>query len=670
MKRIIWVFFFTLVAFQLSAKKFYHIESPDKMISLKVYITDKVEYTVSHGEDTVLEKSPVSMSLTDGTGFGVNPVLRKAEIKTVKEYIDAPIYKKKVVADIYNGLLLKFRGDYALEFRVYDDGVAYRFISEKKVSFCVQNEQAVFNFPKQSKAYVAYVRENGYHADNRGNKGTFEEQFFKSFVNTYSYMNLSDWNPKRLAFMPLLVELGHGKKVCLTEADLLNYPGMYLNNSGDSDTLEGVFAPYPRTVKQGGVENMQEVVLTRENYIAKCEGRTNFPWRTLIVSVKDAELANSDMVYRLSTPNQLGDLSWIKPGKAAWEWWNSCSLYGVDFIAGINNETYKYYIRFAADNNLEYIVIDAGWYKGTDILDVVDELNLKELVEYGRERNVGIVLWTGSYPFMQDIEKVCKHYSAIGIKGFKIDFMDRDDQSMVNFHYSAAKTAAKYNLIIDFHGTYKPTGLNRTCPNVLTFEAVQGLEHMKWAAPNVDQVTYDVTMPYIRMVAGPLDYTQGTMRNASKQNYRPVNSEPMSQGTRCRQLAEYVIFESPFSMLCDSPSAYMKETECTDFIAGIPVVWDTTLTLNGEITKFLTLARKKENVWYVASINNWDIRSIELDLSFLGEGNFKAEIFRDGLNADKVARDYKREVVDIPSERKLSFTMAPGGGYIMKIFKD
>lgn len=669
MKRIIWISIYILLAFQLSAKKFYIIESPDKMIALQVDITDKVEYSVTHGEDVVLKKSPVAMFLTDGTAFGVNPVLRKAAMEKVKEYIDAPIYKRRVVEDNYNKLLLRFKGDYAIEFRVYNDGVAYRFVSEKKKSFYVQNEQAIFNFPESSKAYVTYVRENGYHADNKGNKGTFEEQFFKSFVNTYSYMNLSDWNPRRLAFMPLLVELGHGKKVCLTEADLLDYPGMYLSNSKASNMLEGVFAPYPRTVKQGGVDDMQEVVLTRENYIAKCAGRTGFPWRTLILSTKDTELANNDMVYRLSTPNQLEDISWIKPGKAAWEWWSSRNLYGVDFKTGINNETYEYYIRFAADNQLEYIVIDAGWYNGADMMNVSDGLDLKELAEYGKKRNIGIVLWTGSYPFMQNIEKVCEHYSAIGIKGFKIDFMDRDDQSMVNFHYKAAMVAAKYHLIIDFHGTYKPTGLHRTCPNVLTFEAVQGLEHMKWAAPNVDQVTYDVTMPYIRMVAGPLDYTQGAMRNAIKRNYRPVNSEPMSQGTRCRQLAEYVIFESPFSMLCDSPSAYMKETECTDFMADIPVIWDNTLALNGEVAKYITLARKKDDNWYVASINNWDARTVALDLSFLGEGDFIAEIFQDGPNADKVAQDYKREIVNIPSDRKLSFAMASGGGYIMKIFK-
>ena len=580
------------------------------MLSLKVYITDKVEYTVSHGEDTVLEKSPVSMSLTDGIGFGVNPVLKKAEIKTVKEYIDAPIYKKKVVADIYNGLLLKFKGDYALEFRVYDDGVAYRFISEKKASFCVQNEQAVFNFPKQSRAYVAYVRENGYHADNRGNKGTFEEQFFKSFVNTYSYMNLSDWNPKRLAFMPLLVELGHGKKVCLTEADLLNYPGMYLNNSGDSDTLEGVFAPYPRTVKQGGVENMQEVVLTRENYIAKCEGRTNFPWRALIVSAKDAELANSDMVYRLSTPNQLGDLSWIKPGKAAWEWWNSCSLYGVDFKAGINTETYKYYIDFASENGIEYVILDEGWAtKGKcDLLDVVPEIDLQAIVDHGRRKGVDIILWAGYLAMELNLERVVSHYADMGVKGFKIDFLNRDDQEMIDFMYRTAEVCAAHKMLVDFHGCPKPTGMQRTYPNVINYEAVFGLEQLKWSKPDVDMVSYDVLLPYIRMVAGPMDYTQGAMRNSVKGGYFPNRSNPMSQGTRCHQLAEYVVFDSPLNMLCDSPSNYMREQECIRFISRIPTVWDDTFVLDGKVGEYIVVARRRGDDWYIGVLGNWDTR--------------------------------------------------------------
>ena len=657
------------LSLSLSAKPFM-VKSPDGKIAIDISITEKITYSVSHESDALLEQSPVSMTMTNGKAFGINPRLLKSELKSVNEQIKSPLYKRSTVADVYNELALTFRGDYRLIFRAYNDGIAYRFVSTAKKAFEVQSEEATFNFPTGSTAYVTYVRPNGYHADNMTNNGTFEEQFFKSFVNVYTNMKLSDWDKRKLAVMPLLVNTPNGKKICLTEADLINYPGMYLNVSDNSTSVKGVFAPYPKTVKQGGVEGIyHEVVLTREDFIAKCEGKTQFPWRTLIVAEKEHELLDNDMVYKLATPTQIEDISWIKAGKSAWEWWNDWNLYGVDFEAGINNETYKYYINFASKNKLEYLILDEGWYENGKIMEPIAELNLKELTAYANERGVGLILWTGCYPFMKNMEAVCKHYSEMGIKGFKIDFIDRDDQVMVNFHYEATKIAAKYKLVIDFHGTYKPTGLQRTLPNALTFEAVQGLEHMKWASPAVDQVTYDVTMPFVRMVAGPLDYTQGAMRNASKKNYQPVYSEPMSQGTRTRQIAEYVVFESPLSMLCDSPSNYEKEQECTGFMASIPTVWNETKALNGEISKYVTIARQSGTDWYVGAINNWDARTLELDLSFLGAGNFQAEVFKDGVNADKAAQDYKREMIDIPSNRKISFTMAAGGGLVMKIVK-
>ena len=662
--------YFLLIIFcftpSLPAKTF-SLKSPDNKITIDVSVTDKITYSVSHENDLLLEQSPISMTLTNGKSFGIEPRLIKSGIKKINEFIQSPIYKRSRVPDIYNELTLKFRDDYQLLFRAYNDGVAYRFVSTAKTPFEILNEEATFNFPAGSTAYVSYVRENGYHADNMTNNGTFEEQFFKSFVNIYTHLKLSDWDKKRLAFMPLLIDGPNGKKVCLTEADLISYPGMYLNVPDNSTTVKGVFAGYPKTLKQGGVEMYQEVVSTRENFIAKCEGKTRFPWRTLIIADKEYKLLDNDMVYKLSTPNQIEDISWIKAGKSAWEWWNDWNLYGVDFETGINDETYKHYIDFASKNKLEYMVLDEGWYRDGKILEPVPELKLEELVAYASERNVGLILWTGCYPFMKNMETACRYYSGMGIKGFKIDFMDRDDQLMVQFHYDAAKIAAKYKLVIDFHGTYKPTGLQRTYPNVLTFEAVQGLEHMKWASPTVNQVAYDVTMPFIRMVAGPLDYTQGAMRNANKKNYKPVYSEPMSQGTRSRQLAEYIIFESPLSMLCDSPTNYEKEPECTRFIASIPTVWDNSLALNGEITRYLTIARQKGNEWYIGAINNWEQRAVELDLSFLGTGDFQAELFRDGVNAHKVAQDYKREIIDVPSNRKVTFPMAPGGGFIMRV---
>lgn len=646
----------------LIAQKQFTLQSPDNKLKVNISVGETVEYSIEHEDDLMLANSPIAMTLSDGLSFGINSRLSGSSTKAVNQKINAPIYKKKEVTDNYNELNLKFKEGFNIIFRAYNDGIAYRFVSNLKKGFEVKNEQVTLNFPSNQKAYIPYVQRV---------KETLEEQFYNSFENTYQHINISQWDKKRLAFLPLVVEGANGKKVCITEADLINYPGMYLYNGNNSNTLEGKFAPYPKEIKQGGHNMLQGEVKAFESYIAKCDGVTNFPWRAIIISAEDKELTDNDMVYKLATPNKLTDISWIKPGKVAWDWWNDWNLYNVDFRTGVNNETYKYYIDFASEHGIEYVILDEGWAVNlqADLFQVVPEIDLKELIAYANKKNVGLILWAGYYAFNKDIEGICKHYSEMGIKGFKVDFMDRDDQPMVNFHYRAAEIAARYHMLLDFHGTYKPTGLQRTFPNVINFEGVHGLEQMKWSPESVDQVTYDVTIPFTRMLAGPMDYTQGAMRNASRGNYRPVNSEPMSQGTRCRQLAEYVIFESPLNMLCDNPSNYMREKECTEFIANIPTIWDNTIALNGKIGEYVTIARKKDNTWYVGSLTNWDKRIIELDLSFLGEGNYKAEIFKDGINAHRVGHDYKKEIIDVPTNRKLTISMASAGGYVMKIYK-
>lgn len=646
----------------VSAQKQFLVQSPDNELKVNISVGNTIEYSVSHNGDLMIANSPISMLLTNGMSFGVNPRIAKLSTKTLNDTITASVYKRKEITDTYNELILKFKEGFSLVFRAYNDGIAYRFVSDLKKPFEVKSEEVNFNFPTDQKAYIPYVQNI---------KEPIEKQFYNSFENTYQHINISQWDKKRLAFLPLVVEGVNGKKVCITESDLTNYPGMYLYNGNGSTTLSGVFAPYPKDIKQGGHNMLQGEVQSAEPYIARYNGATNFPWRIIIISENDKELADNDMVYKLATPNKVADASWIKPGKVAWDWWNDWNLYDVDFRSGINNETYKYYIDFASQHGIEYVILDEGWAVNlqADLFQVVPEIDLKGLVDYANKKNVGLILWAGYYAFNKDIEGICKHYSDMGIKGFKVDFMDRDDQPMVDFHYRAAEIAAKYHMMLDYHGTYKPTGLQRTFPNVINFEGVHGLEQMKWSPESVDQVTYDVTIPFIRMVAGPLDYTQGAMRNASKGNYRPVNSEPMSQGTRCRQLAEYIIFESPLNMLCDNPSNYMREKECTEFIANVPTVWDNTIALDGKIGEYITIAREKDDVWYVGSLTNWDARTLDVDLSFLGEGSFKAEIFKDGANADRSGHDYKKEVIDIPSDRKLSIPMASGGGYVMKIYK-
>ncbi len=643
-------------------KKNYELTSPDGKLEVSINVNNSISYTLKHAGDLLLDDSKIAVTFTDGTAFDGVQAVKKAEERSVSQVLETEIYKKAQVKDEFNELTLKFK-TFSLVFRAYDDGMAYRFVSHLKEPLNVDSETAEFNFAKDWNMWAAYVCQ---HTE------TLESQFYNSFENQYSYTPLSQWNKDRLAFLPLMVDGPKGKKIVITEADLMNYPGMYLYNGNSDKVLEAVFAPYPEEVKQGGHNNLQMEVQTRRPYIAQNIAAEELPWRIVAVSENDVQMADNDMVYRLATPaDPKADWSWVKPGKVAWDWWNAWNIYDVDFRSGINNDTYKYYIDFASANGIEYVILDEGWSVNgaADLFKVVPEIDLEMLVKYASERNVGLILWAGYWAFDRDMEKVCKHYSKMGVKGFKIDFMDRDDQHMGAFHCRAAETAAKYHMLVDFHGTYKPTGLHRTYPNVVNYEGVHGLEQMKWSPETVDQVTYDVTVPYIRMMSGPMDYTQGAMRNASRGNYRPVNEEPMSQGTRCRQLAEYVVFDSPFNMLCDSPSNYMNEKECLEFIAEVPTVWDETVGICGEVGKTIAIARRSGDTWYVGALTDWTGRTMELDLSFLPEGKYTVTAFRDGANAYRVARDYKKEQFNLSPERKLTVIFAPGGGFAAKIMK-
>ena len=638
------------------------LKSPDGKLVVQVETGAGVYYTLSHGGDRILYKSPVAMHMTDGTVFGGDESLSKINRRSVRQSFEAALYKKSEVKDEFNEMTLNFR-KYMLIFRAYNDGMAYRFVSKMGKSFEVENEVAEFNFAKDWNMWAAYVSQN---------TQSLETQFFNSHESQYTYTPISQWNKERMAFLPLMVDGPNGKKVVISESDLMDYPGMFLYNGKGSKGISAVFAKRPSKVRQGGHNNLQMLIEETEDYISANKGKVAFPWRIISVSEKDAQMADNDMVYRLASPSDPNtDWSWILPGKVAWEWWNDWNLKNVSFKPGVNTETYKYYIDFACKYGIEYVILDEGWSVNgeADLFKVVPEIDLEELVSYAEKRSVGIILWAGYQAFDRDMEAVCRHYSQMGVKGFKIDFMDRADQYMVNFHKRAAETAARYRMVVDFHGTYKPTGLNRTYPNVLNYEGVFGLENMKWCAPDVDQMEYDVTVPYIRMMAGPMDYTQGAMKNATRETYRPNHHEPMSQGTRCHQLGAYVVFESPLNMLCDTPSHYLQEKESTSFIAAVPTVWDETVALDGKVGDYIAMARRADNVWYVGAMTDWNERTIELDLSFLPDGQYEMEVFKDGPSAHVTATDYVRETVKVPADRKVQVKMAPGGGYAARITK-
>ncbi len=643
------------------AQKQYTLQSPDKDITVTIEAGEQLTYAVTHGSTCVLTPSPIGMKLADGTMLGSKPVVKSAKTRSVNQILPSPLYKKAQIPEVYEELTLTLKGNYKVIFRAYDAGVAYRFETDFRKPIIIESETADFNFDADYQALIPFVLRRA------GQEGALiSQQFYSSFENTYTDTTLSKMDPQKLAFLPLLVELKDGKKAVITEADLEDFPGLYLRNANGKFGLSAVHAGYPKVREQGGHNNLQWMVKERENYIAKTAGKRAFPWRIITISENDKELADNDLVYLLASPNRIGDVSWIKPGKVAWDWWNWWNLYGVDFAAGINNETYKYFIDFASEYGIEYVILDEGWAvnKKADLFQVIPEIDLPELVRYGAERNVGLVLWAGYAAMDKDMEQVCQHYSEMGVKGFKVDFMDGDDQMIVDFYYRMAETAARYHLFIDFHGAYKPTGLNRTYPNVLNHEGVYGMEQERWDSKS-DFVTNEVTIPFIRMLAGPMDYTQGAMRNGGKYSFTAIYTEPMSQGTRCRQLAEYVIYESPFNMLCDSPSNYIREDECTRFIASVPTTWDETIVLDGKVGEYIVIARRKDFRWYVGAITNWEERDIELDLSVLPNFGAKSgRIFRDGINANRAARDYVAEQIQVMGN-KVKFHLAEGGGAVM-----
>lgn len=662
MKKIL-LFVCILWALTVQAHKEFELFSPDGKLQTEIKVGEYVSYSISREGYRILNDSPLSMTLTNGIVWGENPRLVSTKRNSVNAMVASPFYRRSEIRDNYNSLILNFKNGWGLEFRAYDTGIVYRFVHRENKVLDIVSENVSYCFSSDFEANVPYVVP-------RVQRHNLDCQFYNSFENTYTTDRLSHLDKERLMFLPLVVEAENGIKVCLTESDLEDFPGLYLSAvEGEEYTLKGVHAPYPKNSIQGGHKMLQMLVQERESYIARVKGKRTFPWRMAIVTARDEQLADNDLTYLLASPSRLDDISWIKPGKVAWEWWSDRNIDGVNYVTGVNNETYKEYIDFAAKYGMEYVILDEGWAVNlkADLMQVVDSIDLKELVDYASDKNVGIILWAGYYAFERDMENICRFYSDLGVKGFKVDFMDRDDQEMVEFNYRAAAMCAKYHLVLDLHGMYKPSGMNRTYPNILNFEGVHGLENMKWSPDSVDQVKYDVMVPFIRQVAGPLDYTQGAMRNAAKGCYFPCYSEPMSQGTRCRQLALYVVFESPLNMLCDTPSNYVREKESVDFISGIPTVWDETRVLDAKMGEYIVTARRKGDTWYIGGITDWQERDIELDFSFLKGKICQGLLYEDGINAHRIGRDFHLKLIHVDKNTRLTVHLAPGGGFAIRM---
>ena len=639
----------------LAAKeKKYVLSSPDGTLKVEISVGNELAYQVMHGNDTILSHSNIGLVLENGTIVGKTPRITGERRRKIKDNIESPFYRFKEFVATGNELDLKLKGGFGIIFRAYNEGVAYRFYTTQSSDIIIKEEQAEFNFKEDYTAYLPYTTND-------------KKPMAMAFQNVYDITPLSKAQPK-LAFLPVTVDCG-SVKLTLLESDLEAYPGMFVQSQQGKYGLKGVFAPYPAKTDFYPWRK-QEYVTETTDFISRSRGSRSYPWRVLAITEKDTDMPVNNLVYALASPNRIGDTSWIKTGKVAWDWWNDWNLKGVPFKAGINMDTYKYYIDFASRNGLEFIVLDEGWYapKSGDMLTVIPELDLPELIAYGKSKGVEIVLWTVFNVLDSQLEAACKKYADMGIKGFKVDFLDRDDQTAVEMVYRIAEMTARYKLTLDLHGIYKPTGINRIYPHIINFESVFGMEEVKWTDIKNNMPLYDVTFPYIRMMAGPVDYTPGAMRNATKADWRAMYYTPASMGTRCHQLAAYIVHDSPFTMLCDAPTNYLNEQECVDFIASLPVEVDSTFIASGELGKYIVTVRKKDVNWYIGGMTNWDERDVQLDFSFLPEGvSYTAVLFKDGVNANKQAEDYRKETIRIDKDSRLTLHLASGGGFAMKL---
>lgn len=635
-------------------EKKYVLSSPDGTLKVEISAGNELAYQVMHGNDTILSHSNIGLVLENGTIVGKTPRITGERRRKIKDNIESPFYRFKEFVATGNELDLKLKGGFGIIFRAYNEGVAYRFYTTQSSDIIIKEEQAEFNFKEDYTAYLPYTTND-------------KKPMVMAYQNVYDITPLSKAQPK-LAFLPVTVDCG-SVKLTLLESDLEAYPGMFVQSQQGKYGLKGVFAPYPAKTDFYPWRK-QEYVTETTDFISRSRGSRSYPWRVLAITEKDTDMPVNNLVYALASPNRIGDTSWIKTGKVAWDWWNDWNLKGVPFKAGINMDTYKYYIDFASRNGLEFIVLDEGWYapKSGDMLTVIPELDLPELIAYGKSKGVEIVLWTVFNVLDSQLEAACKKYADMGIKGFKVDFLDRDDQTAVEMVYRIAEMTARYKLTLDLHGIYKPTGINRTYPHIINFESVFGMEEVKWTDIKNNMPLYDVTFPYIRMMAGPVDYTPGAMRNATKADWRAMYYTPASMGTRCHQLAAYIVHDSPFTMLCDAPTNYLNEQECVDFIASLPVEVDSTFIASGELGKYIVTVRKKDVNWYIGGMTNWDERDVQLDFSFLPEGvSYTAVLFKDGVNANKQAEDYRKETIRIDKDSRLTLHLASGGGFAMKL---
>lgn len=615
--------------------------SPNGRLKISVEVAEKISYSLFVGEKRVIQSSEIGLELYDGRKLGYNAVVKDIKRNEVNDIIQVVNGKNKELTEQYRQIIIEM-DSFALIVRAYDEGVAYRFETAFSKAIIVKSEEANFIFEGNPNIWF-------------GEAEPEMKQWERSYV---PYNSISDIDNNKFAITPCLVHYPDDSlSVVVAESDLHDYPGMFVQKNGSS-SLKGKWAEYPKVVQAGDYDYKR--VLERYDYIARTSGTRLFPWRVLMVARQDKELLNNELIYKLAKPQVLDDVSWVQPGKSVWEWWHDAILTGVTFPSGNNNlnyTLYKYYVDFAATHGIEYITLDAGW----------NSIYIKELCQYAATKNVKVILW---YYFNLVVinPHILDTFKSYGASGVKVDLIERDDQIAIGWFEFIASECAKRHLVVNFHGCAKPTGLQRAYPNILNFEAVRGAECAKWdysVNPN-----YHLQFPFMRMLAGTLDYTPGSLRNLQYEQFTPIPSGvPNTIGTRTHEMAMYVVYDQTLAYLCDAPTEYDKSPKITELISRIPTTWDKTLPLAGSIGEYAAIAKQKGNEWYVGALTNLKARDVSIDFSFLdGNRNYRAEIMRDSHTSNVNAKSYVIEEIPITNQDAYKVSLARGGGLIMHIY--
>lgn len=647
MKKILFITLLSFLFFGGEAQN-YILKSPDEKLAATIDINQTIVVKLTKGGGSILTLSGLSLDLTKEKQSQVNQQVKKVSRKSVNEEIKPVIRERSdIYKNNYNEIVIAFKSDYSVTFRLFNEGLAYRFSTSAKDSLTIIKENLKIQFQ-----------------ENDSVRFQASETFNSAWETPYEFKKLSGLEKGKLCNLPLLIEKSNGSFVMITESDLYNYPGLWAKGTGKAE-LETTNPPFPKRLSVSKNAYDRGQVAEPCDYIAKVQGTRTYPWRLFAVADKEEGLISNNMVYLLASPTELKDVSWIRSGVVMFDWWAKDNIYGVDFKAGINTETAKYFIDFCAKNRFRYFLFDDGWCPKGDLLHEVPGLNMPEVTAYAKSKGVDVMLWVIWNDLKSQWDQAFDQFEKWGIKGIKMDFMNRDDQQMVMFYEAVARKAAEKKMVVNYHGAYKPCGLSRKYPNVLTREALIEFEYSGWTT--FDNPEHHNLLPYIRMFTGAMDYIPGTMRNATKNNFRPVGDYPMGQGTRAHAMALFVILSSPMEMLPDSPSDYYREQECTDFLAKIPVEWNETRLLKGKISKYTVIARRSGEDWYVGAITNQDMRDLDLQTSFLKEGKYNIEAIEDGINASRRANDYRKTTKTIQSGEILKLKLAPGGGWVARI---